>query len=483
MTAVTGPAAMPAAHSHHAPYFSGEGGELLNDFLCEYEELADGHGLTERQKVDWVIRYMAYSQQDLWKSMEGFVVSNWSDLCNELCGTYLEAPLEHRYSKRKLSDFINRMSKVRISEEKDVLDYYRQFCLLSKILVDTRCLDTEGCNKYFWLGFHQEDHEALKERLFAKFPDQPPGTYFDYKEVLRMAQIIFAYHEDEPGVGAPQSSTRRRNALALPKSCDVDTQRSDCDRCASRRDQARKVPYYKRAEQYDSSSGASDDFDSEDEAPCRSAQKFKTKMVRFKDRSTKDEDQELGDLVTQLHGLRTWDSGYAAVYTRLAHHFPNATRDIPKPEYQWNSTPSTSFFQQTAPAYLYQTVTVPPPPPVPPTSYNYPAMPQPQPQPPMQQWAARAPEPVPAVLPATGGVSSFFQPRQHMEGCSFCLQPDHHICLCQIAMDYVHLGRVKVIEDKICLPNGQRIPNNRTGQGLKVSIDWWLTSQNPPAPA
>jgi hypothetical protein len=76
------------------------------------------------------------------------------------------------------------MSKVRISEEKDVLDYYWQFCLLSKILVDTCRLDAEGQNKYFWLRFHQEDHEALKERLFAKFPDHPPGSYFDYKEVL-----------------------------------------------------------------------------------------------------------------------------------------------------------------------------------------------------------------------------------------------------------------------------------------------------------
>jgi hypothetical protein len=103
--------------------------------------------------------------------MEGFVVSDWSDLCNELHETYLEALLEHRYSKWKLSDFVNCMSKVRISEEKDVLDYYWQFCLLSKILINICHLDAEGHNKYFWLRFYQEDHKALKERLFAKFPD------------------------------------------------------------------------------------------------------------------------------------------------------------------------------------------------------------------------------------------------------------------------------------------------------------------------
>jgi len=116
---------------------------------------------------------------------------------------YLETPLEHKYSKRKLSDFVIQTSKVRISEEKDVLDYFRQFNLLSKLLFDSNRLDVEGRNKYFWLGFHTEDREALKERLFAEFPDHPPGSYFDYKEVLWAARIIFAYHDDEPGVGAP----------------------------------------------------------------------------------------------------------------------------------------------------------------------------------------------------------------------------------------------------------------------------------------
>jgi hypothetical protein len=69
-----------------------------------------------------------------------------------------------------------------------------------------------------------------------------------------------------------------------------------------------------------------------------------------------------------------------------------------------------------------------------------------------------------------------------MKGCSFCLQPDHHIYLCPIAMDYVFFGRAIVVEDKICLSNGQHIHNNRSGQGIKVSIDRWLTSQNPPPP-
>jgi hypothetical protein len=59
------------------------------------------------------------------------------------------------------------------------------------------------------------------------------------------------------------------------------------------------------------------------------------------------------------------------------------------------------------------------------------------------------------VLPGTSAASSFFQPRPRLEGCSFCLQPDHRIRLCPIAMDYVFSGRAMVVEDKLCLPNRQ----------------------------
>jgi hypothetical protein len=60
----------------------------------------------------------------------------------------------------------------------------------------------EAHNKYFWVGFYQEDCKVLKERLFVKFSDYPSGSYFDYKEVLQMVQIIFVYHKDEPSVAA-----------------------------------------------------------------------------------------------------------------------------------------------------------------------------------------------------------------------------------------------------------------------------------------
>lgn len=50
---VTGPAAMPRATK--TPSFDGMTGEPIADFLIDYGELADGHNLTDQQKVETIL--------------------------------------------------------------------------------------------------------------------------------------------------------------------------------------------------------------------------------------------------------------------------------------------------------------------------------------------------------------------------------------------------------------------------------------------
>jgi len=81
---------MPSARSKTAPFFLGRIDDPIEDFLQEYEELADSYRLTSRQKVETVIRYVAQSQRDIWKSLEGFITRNWNDLCRDLHVEYVD---------------------------------------------------------------------------------------------------------------------------------------------------------------------------------------------------------------------------------------------------------------------------------------------------------------------------------------------------------------------------------------------------------
>ena len=85
-----GTALMPPPHSYDAPYYSGQVGDPIEDFLREYEELADGCNLTEQQKVEKITHYICPELRYLWKSHNGYQACNWANFRLELEAIYEE---------------------------------------------------------------------------------------------------------------------------------------------------------------------------------------------------------------------------------------------------------------------------------------------------------------------------------------------------------------------------------------------------------
>jgi hypothetical protein len=75
---------MPTAKSQCAPRFSGDVGEILSEFLREYKDLADGNGLTEKQKVETILCYVPHSVQKFWATLPGYTPAKWSRFRAEL---------------------------------------------------------------------------------------------------------------------------------------------------------------------------------------------------------------------------------------------------------------------------------------------------------------------------------------------------------------------------------------------------------------
>ena len=182
---------MPPPRSLRAPYFSGQVGDPIEDFLREYEEQASICALTNRQKVETVVRYIPTALRDLWKSLDGYITHDWADLRRSLEHIYANASARSRHSKQKLHDFIRYSSKQQMTEEEDVLQYYRRFLVFSKPLMDARRLTDEECNKAFWLGFHPRDRSRMFARLIARHPDQDADEHFNYLDVYNVARSTF----------------------------------------------------------------------------------------------------------------------------------------------------------------------------------------------------------------------------------------------------------------------------------------------------
>ena len=235
---------MPSKRSKLAPFYSGEVEHPIEDFLDEYEELADKCGLTGPQKVETVIRYVDRSQRHVWQALPGYIDRKWDDFRDELCEEYVNPTTEGQFSKQKLLDFANKYARKRMGDETDVINYQRKFNSLGKTLLDSGRITKGEYNAIFWRGFHLEDRQEMHERLIAKHPDKPKGQAFSIKEVLKIARAVFSgdndflYQEPPPRRNESDRARERR-----PERSTRDQRETERDGRASRCGRARKTSF------------------------------------------------------------------------------------------------------------------------------------------------------------------------------------------------------------------------------------------------
>jgi len=279
--------------SRLAPRFTGEVDQPIEDFLEEYEELADKCGLTSQQKVETVIRYVDRSQCHVWQNLPGYLARNWLDLRDKLCDEYVSPTPEGQFSRQKLIDFAAKYARKRMGDETNVINYQRQFNAQSKVLLGTGRITVGERNAIFWRGFHPEDQRALYERLIAMHPNMPRGQAFDLKDVFNIARAIFSGDDDfllqEPSprpdrVQAERSSLREYSLL-----------------------------------------------------------RTETRTVRFQNDTHEEDEEVLKSFIYQLHALPQHDPKYVFLYAQCAARFPNHMTSIPRPGYQADTAAIYSY--------------------------------------------------------------------------------------------------------------------------------------------
>jgi len=324
----TGVGAMPSVRSKLAPRFSGDIELPIEEFLDKYEEWADKCGLSSRQKVETVIRYVDRSQRHVWQNLPGYFNRDWDTFRNELCTEYVSPTPEGQFSRQKLIDFAAKYARKRMGDETDVINYQCQFNAQSKVLLSTGRVTIGEHNAIFWRGFHPDDQQALRERLIAMHPNWPRGQAFDLQDVFNIARAIFSGDDDF--------------LLQEPS--------PHFDRVRTERSSPRE----------------------------HSSPRIETRMVRFRDDYPEEDDKEFEGLVYQLHAVPVHNPKYTLLYARCAARFPNHMQGIPKPG---------GFQIDTTALYSYQT----PPPPPPPTWSAPAAAPVPTPAAPAPNFSTATP--------------------------------------------------------------------------------------------
>jgi hypothetical protein len=189
---VTDPAAMPAPRMSGAPHFTEKPHESLMDFLLEYDALATAHGLTDKQKVQTLSRYVPSHIQEFWHILDGYAADDWRTYWAAIEKIYPDTSTSTHFSKKVLWELVDSWVHTPMWDEEDVLQYYRWFLKHSNPLCTVQTLLEEDCNAKFFEGFHPEDHKVINNHLHAMKPNHPEDKPYDFEDTFEAAWRYFS---------------------------------------------------------------------------------------------------------------------------------------------------------------------------------------------------------------------------------------------------------------------------------------------------
>ena len=91
-------------------------------------------------------RYIPKVLKDFWRSQDGYLAHDWTDLRLTLESIYDDTLALSRHSEQKLMEFVKQSFKHCMNDEEDVLQYYQHFLVLSKPLLDSHWLTYSECD-------------------------------------------------------------------------------------------------------------------------------------------------------------------------------------------------------------------------------------------------------------------------------------------------------------------------------------------------
>ncbi|KAJ3858706.1 hypothetical protein EV359DRAFT_17597, partial [Lentinula novae-zelandiae] len=125
---------MPAPGLTRAPdKFKGNSSQL-RDFLEEFEGHAVAQELTDNEKVRSILKYVDGMTRSYWKTLDSYEERDWEKMKTELFDAYPGARKGHRYTVKGLLKLAESNALKRIEEEADLIEYYCQFRIMSRLL-------------------------------------------------------------------------------------------------------------------------------------------------------------------------------------------------------------------------------------------------------------------------------------------------------------------------------------------------------------
>jgi hypothetical protein len=190
------PISMPARGDRNAPQFDSQKPRELPRYFSDLQYLFMCAQVTDStEKKQHTPRFLTVEDQDIWETLDEFTdaTKTYDEFKRAVLNLYPGTDADRKYSLADLDALIGEYGRIGIHSNADFSEFYRQFLVISKYLVDKQRLsEGERCRAFRHAIQSQTFWDRVDRHLQIKQPDVHPQDPYSVQDIHDAVDFVLA---------------------------------------------------------------------------------------------------------------------------------------------------------------------------------------------------------------------------------------------------------------------------------------------------
>ncbi|KAJ6530500.1 hypothetical protein DFH09DRAFT_1093550 [Mycena vulgaris] len=201
---------MPARGDRNAPQFDSQKPRELLRYFSDLQFLFSRSGVTDStEKKQHATRFLTVEDQELWEALPEFsdAAKSYDEFKAAVLKHYPGTDADRKYSLGDLDALVGEYGRIGIHSKADFAEFYRQFTVISKYLVDKNRLSEGERSRAFCRAIQPASlWDRVHRRLQIKKPDVHPQDPYDIADIHEAVDFVLAGTSNVPTAAASSQS-------------------------------------------------------------------------------------------------------------------------------------------------------------------------------------------------------------------------------------------------------------------------------------
>ncbi|KAJ6461521.1 hypothetical protein C8R47DRAFT_1241006 [Mycena vitilis] len=211
------PPSMPARGDRNAPQFDSQKPRELLRYFSDLQYLFTRSNVTDStEKKQHATRFLTVDDQDVWETLDEFTdaTKTYEEFKRAVLNLYPGTDTDRKYSLGDLDALIGEYGRIGMHSKADFREFYRQFIVISKYLVDKQRLSEGERSRAFRRAIQPQSlWDRVDRRLQIKRPDVHPQDPYSVQDIYDAVDFVLA----DTSIVPPSTATAKASVSSEVK--------------------------------------------------------------------------------------------------------------------------------------------------------------------------------------------------------------------------------------------------------------------------